>query len=159
VTGYLVAEEMLEAAQVGGKALAKPVAEFAWDRGVIGTRSPGRQESGHSGALIGSPSRMELDLASRHPLEIVQARDGLVDRAVVLMPLVEVNRGRIGGEVVKYRAQRLTWPVAEHLARDHEYLAAVEVVEKRRELEPVQAGPEVTVVEQGHFHAAPLPAC
>ena len=40
--GYLVAEEMLEAAQVGGKALGEPVAEFAWDRAVVGTRSPGR---------------------------------------------------------------------------------------------------------------------
>ena len=56
---------MLEAAQVGGKALGEPVAEFARDRGVAGTRWPGRQEPGQPGALIGSPSRMELDLASR----------------------------------------------------------------------------------------------
>jgi hypothetical protein len=28
VTGYLVPEEMLEAAQVGGEALGEPVAEF-----------------------------------------------------------------------------------------------------------------------------------
>jgi hypothetical protein len=42
VTGYLVAEEMLEAAQVGGKALGESVAEFAWDRGVVHTRSPSR---------------------------------------------------------------------------------------------------------------------
>jgi hypothetical protein len=32
VAGYLVAEEMLEAAQVGGKGLGEPVAEFAGDR-------------------------------------------------------------------------------------------------------------------------------
>jgi hypothetical protein len=38
--------------------------------------------------------------------------------------------------VVKHRAQCLTWPIAEYLARDHEHLAAVEVIEKRRELEP-----------------------
>ena len=74
------------------------------------------------------------------------------------MPLVEVNGGRIDGEVVKHRAQCLMWPIAEHLARDHEYLAAVEMIEKRRELEPVQAWPEVTVVEQGHLRAASLPA-
>jgi hypothetical protein len=37
-----VAEEMLEAAQVGGEALGEPVAEFGWDRGVIGTRTAGR---------------------------------------------------------------------------------------------------------------------
>jgi aspartokinase len=65
VTGYLVAEEMLEAAQVGGKALGEPAAEFARDRGVAGTGSPGRQEPGQPGALIGSPSRIERDLASR----------------------------------------------------------------------------------------------
>ena len=35
--------------------------------------------------------------------------------------------------MVKHRAQRLTWPIAEHLARDHEHLAAVEVIEKRRD--------------------------
>jgi hypothetical protein len=51
-----VAEEMLEAAQVRGQAVGEPVAEFAWDRGVVGTRSPGRQEPGHPGALIGSPN-------------------------------------------------------------------------------------------------------
>jgi hypothetical protein len=65
MTGYLVAEEMLEAAQVGGEALGKSVAEFAWDRGVCDARSPGREASGQPGALIGSPSRMELYLASR----------------------------------------------------------------------------------------------
>jgi hypothetical protein len=75
---------------------------------------------------------MELDLASRQPPEVVQARDGLVNRAVVLMPLVEVNRGRVDGEVVKHRAQRLMWAVAEHLARYHEYLAAVEVIGRPR---------------------------
>ena len=74
------------------------------------------------------------------------------------MPLVEVDCGRVDGEVAEHRAQCLTWPVAEHLARDHEYLAAVEVLEKRRELEPVQAWPEVTVVEQGRLRAASLPA-
>ena len=74
------------------------------------------------------------------------------------LPLVEVNRAGIDGEVAKHRAQRLTWPIAEHLARDHEHLAAVEVIEKRRELEPVQAWPEVTVVEQGRLRAASLPA-
>ena len=73
------------------------------------------------------------------------------------MPLVEVSRGRIHGEVVQHRAQCLSWPIAEHFARDHEYLAAVEVIEKRRELEPLQARLEVTVVEQGHLRAAPLP--
>ena len=65
MTGYLVAEQMLEAVQVGGKALGEPVAEFARDRGFAGTRSPGRQDPGQPGALIGSPSRMELNLASR----------------------------------------------------------------------------------------------
>ena len=73
------------------------------------------------------------------------------------MPLVKVNRSRIDREVVKHRAQCLAWPIAEHLACDHEYLAAVEVIQKRRELEPVQARPEVTVVEQSHLRAAPLP--
>ena len=56
---------MLEAAQVGSKALGELVAEFARDRGVVGTRSAGRQEPGQSGALVRSPSWMELDLASR----------------------------------------------------------------------------------------------
>jgi len=65
VTGYLMAEETLEAAQVVGKALGEPVAEFAWDRGVVGTRSPGRREPGQPGALIGPPSRMALDVAWR----------------------------------------------------------------------------------------------
>jgi hypothetical protein len=65
VTRHLVAEEILEAAQVGGKALGEPVAELAWDRGVVGTRSPGREESSQPGALIGPPSRIELDPASR----------------------------------------------------------------------------------------------
>jgi hypothetical protein len=32
VAGYLVAEEVLEAAQVGEKALGEPVAEFGGDR-------------------------------------------------------------------------------------------------------------------------------
>jgi len=88
----------------------------------------------------------------------MQTRDGLVDRAVILTPPFEVNRCRIDGEVVKHRAQCLMWPITEHLAPDHEYLAAVEVIEKRRELEPVSARPEVTVVEQGHLRAASLPA-
>ena len=65
MTGYLVAEEMLEAAQVGGKAPGKAVAESGRDRGIAGTRLPGRQEPGQPGALIRSPPRMELDLASR----------------------------------------------------------------------------------------------
>jgi hypothetical protein len=65
VTGYLVAEEILEPAQVGGKALGEPVSEFVWDRRVLDTRSPGRYESSQPGALIGSPSRTELDPASR----------------------------------------------------------------------------------------------
>ena len=56
---------MLEAAQVGGKALGEPVAEFARNGGVVGTRSAGRQEPVQPGALIGSPARMELDLTSR----------------------------------------------------------------------------------------------
>src|ERR1700735_1520189 len=88
----------------------------------------------------------------------MQTRDGLVDRAVVLTPPFEVNRGRIDGEVAKHRAQCLAWPIAELLARDDEYLAAVEVIEKRRELEPVPAWPEVAVVEQGHLRTASLPA-
>jgi len=67
------------------------------------------------------------------------------------MPLVEVSRGPIDAEVVKDRGQRLTWPVAEHLAGDHEYLASVEVIEKRRELETVRARPEITVIAQGHL--------
>ena len=74
------------------------------------------------------------------------------------MPFAGVSRGRIDAEVVKHRAQCLSWPVPEHLARDHEHLAAVEVIEERRELEPVPAWPEVTVVEQGCLRAAPLPA-
>jgi len=65
VTGYLVAEEMLEAAQVGGKAPGESVAKFAWDRGVICARSPSRQEPSQPGVLIGSPSRLGLELASR----------------------------------------------------------------------------------------------
>jgi hypothetical protein len=74
------------------------------------------------------------------------------------MPFVEINRSRIDCEVVKHRGQRLTWLIAEHLARDHEYLALVEVIKICSELEPVQAGPEITVVEQGHLRAAALPA-
>jgi hypothetical protein len=65
VTGYLVAEEILELAQVGGKAPSEPVAEFAWDRGVADARSSSRQESSQPGAPVGSPSRIELKLASR----------------------------------------------------------------------------------------------
>jgi hypothetical protein len=112
VTGYLVAEEILEATQVGGKALGEPVAEFAGDRRVAGPRSPGRQEPRQPRALIGSPSRMEPDLASGQPREIVQARDGLVHRAVVAMPHVEVNGSRVDGDVAEHRAQRLTGPPA-----------------------------------------------
>jgi hypothetical protein len=37
-----VAEEMLEAALVGGKAVGESVAEFGWDRGVVDTRLPSR---------------------------------------------------------------------------------------------------------------------
>jgi hypothetical protein len=102
-------------------------------------------EPSQPGALVGSPARIEPDLASRQPPQIVQARDRLVHRAVVVMPLVKVDRGRVDGEVVEHRAERLTWPVAEHLVRDHEYLAAVEVIEKGRQLVPVPAGPEVAV--------------
>jgi len=65
VTGFLVAEEMLKASQVGGKALGEPVTEFAWDRGVAGARPPSRQEPGQPGALIGPPSRPGRELASR----------------------------------------------------------------------------------------------
>ena len=158
MAGYLVAEKVLEAAQVGGKALGEPVAELAGDRGVVGTRAPGRQQPGQAGALIGSPPRMEPGLAPGQPGEIVQARDGFVDRAVVAILLVEVSGGRVDPEVAEHRAQGLTGPVAEHLARDYEYLAAVEVVEKCRELEPVQARPEVPVVEEGRFRAASLPS-
>ena len=153
-----MAEETLEVAQVGGEAPGELVAEFGRDRGVGGARSPGGQEPGQPGALVGSPPRPELDLAPGQPPEIVQARDGLVDRAMVLMLLAGVSRGRVHAEVVKHRVQRLTRAVAEHLARDHEHLAAAEVVEERRELEAVPAWPEVTVVEQGHLRAAPLPA-
>jgi hypothetical protein len=60
-----VAEEILEAVQVGGKALGETFAEFARDRAVIGTRPPSRQESSQPGALIGPPSRLELGPASR----------------------------------------------------------------------------------------------
>jgi hypothetical protein len=40
-----VAEDLLEAAQVGGEALRELVAEFARDRGVVGARWPSRKES------------------------------------------------------------------------------------------------------------------
>jgi hypothetical protein len=56
VTRHLVPEQMLEAAQVGGQALGEPVAEFARDRGVVGTRPPSRQEPGQPGAPILSRS-------------------------------------------------------------------------------------------------------
>lgn len=46
------------------------------------------------------------------------------------MPLIQVDGGRIDGEVVKHFAQCLMWLVAEHLARDHEYLTAVEMIER-----------------------------
>jgi hypothetical protein len=91
-------------------------------------------------------------------VEIVQSRDWLVQRSVVAMPLVKVNRGRIGPDVVEHRAQRLAWPIAEHLARDHDDLTAVEVIEKPRKLEPVKARPEVPVVEQGYLGATSLAA-
>jgi hypothetical protein len=74
------------------------------------------------------------------------------------MPLVKVNRSRIDADVVEHRAQRLAWAIAEHLARDHHYLTAVEVIEKRRKLEPVEAWPEVAVVEQGYLGATSLAA-
>jgi hypothetical protein len=54
----VVAEDLFEAAQVGGKALGESVAQFAWDRGVVGPRSPSRYASGQPGALIGSPPRI-----------------------------------------------------------------------------------------------------
>ncbi|MEQ7127695.1 hypothetical protein ABN034_24685 [Actinopolymorpha sp. B11F2] len=101
-------EEILEAADVGEQPLGKPVAEFARDRGVVGTRTSGGEEPSQPGALIRSPPRNELDLTSRQPLEIVQARDGLVYRTVVVMPLVEVDRGGIDDEVGEHRAQHLT---------------------------------------------------
>ena len=63
MTGYLVAKEMLEAVQVGGEAVGQPVAEFGWDRGVIGPGWPGREEPGQPGTLVGSPSRVELQRA------------------------------------------------------------------------------------------------
>ena len=74
------------------------------------------------------------------------------------MPLVKVDCGWINGEMVEHGAQCCTWPVAEHFARDNEYLAAVKVIEKRRELESVKARPEVTIVEEGLFRSATLPA-
>jgi hypothetical protein len=37
-------------------------------------------------------------------VEIVQARDWLVQRAVVAMPLVKVNRSPIDADVVEHRA-------------------------------------------------------
>ena len=58
-----MAEETLEVAQVGGEAAGELVVELGWDRGVGGARSPGGQEPGQPGALVGSPSRTELDLA------------------------------------------------------------------------------------------------
>jgi hypothetical protein len=91
-------------------------------------------------------------------VEIVQTRDWLVQRAVVAMSLVKVNRSRIDADVVEHRAQRLAWAVAEYLARDHHHLSAVEVIEKRRKLKPVEARPEVPVVEQGYLGATPLAA-
>jgi hypothetical protein len=91
-------------------------------------------------------------------VEIVQARDWLVQRAVVAMPLVKVNRSRIDADVVEHRAQRLAGAIAEHFARDHYYLAAVEVIEERRKLEPVEAWPEVPVVEEGYLSATSLAA-
>ena len=39
-------------------------------------------------ALIRPPSRLWLDLAPWQPVQIVQARDGLIDRAVVAVPLL-----------------------------------------------------------------------
>ena len=65
---------------------------------------------------------------------------------MILEALVKASRGRIDSEVVKHLAQCLTWPIAEHVARDHEYLAAVEVIEKR-ELKPRTAWPGVTLLE------------
>jgi hypothetical protein len=50
---------------------------------------------------------VELDLASRQPLEIVQARDGLATRAVDLMLLVEVNHGVRSGVMSPRRASGL----------------------------------------------------
>jgi hypothetical protein len=58
-------EELLEAAQVGGKALGEPFGDFARVGAVVDAGSPGCEESSQTGALIGSPSRMELNLASR----------------------------------------------------------------------------------------------
>ena len=52
MAGYLVAEEILELVQVISEALGEPVTEFARDRGVVGTRRPGRQEPVQAGALI-----------------------------------------------------------------------------------------------------------
>jgi hypothetical protein len=91
-------------------------------------------------------------------VEILQARHWLVERAVVAMPLVKVNRSRIDADVAEHRAQRLAWAIAKHLAGDHDDLTAVEVIEKSRKLEPVEAWPEVPVVEQGYLGATSLPA-
>lgn len=66
-----------------------------------------------------------------------------------MMPRIEINRGRVDGEMVKQCAQRLAWPVTEHLGRDHEHLAAVEVTEKGPELEAVPAWPEITLSDRG----------
>ena len=60
-----MAEEPLEAAQVVGKTLDQAVTEFGWNRGVAGTRPTGREDSSQPGALVGSPSRIGLHLASR----------------------------------------------------------------------------------------------
>ena len=133
--------------QVVGEALGKPVAEYPRDRGVVGTRLPGCQEPSQAGALIRPPSWMELELTPRQPMEIVQARDGLVEGAVVAVPLFEVDCGWVDGEVAEHSVQCRTGVVAKHLASDHQYLTAVEIVEKRRELESVSAWVEVTMVE------------
>jgi len=56
----------------------------SWGREV--SRACSTLKWGQPGALIGPPSRMELDLASRQPVEIMQARDGLAGGAPLKPP-------------------------------------------------------------------------
>jgi hypothetical protein len=78
---------------------------------------------------------------------------------VVAPLLVEVSPRGIDPEVVKHRGERRSRSLAEHLARDHEYLAPIEVIEKGCDLEAVPARPEVAVVQrQITFSARPIPA-
>jgi hypothetical protein len=62
-----MAEDLLEAVQVGAKAPGEPVAEVGRDRGVLGTRSPGRYALSDPSQSAWSSSTADVSLWSPIP--------------------------------------------------------------------------------------------